>query len=264
MRYLLPAALLLAAACASGGRSAPAAKAAKAPAPVAPAAPAATPAVRAPRLDVLVASARTLRGAGDADGAREVLEVALTLAPASDAVRLELAAHLAAEGRELERAAELVAAARPGGGARALAVEGQIAEVRGDDAAAAVAYAASLEAAPDPDVRLRRALALERLGRGEEALHELHQASRERPGDPMIRSRLAERYEAAGLLAAAEAELVAAAESAPDRAADWDRLARFYERAGRPAKARAAEARARDTVAAPPERKLRPLLRSAR
>lgn len=262
MRYLLPAVLLLAVACASGGRAPPVEKAAAPVAPVAP--PPAAASGRAPRIDLLIASSRTLRGAGDVEGACEVLEAALSLAPASDPVRLELAALLAADGRELARAAELVAAARPAGGPRALAVEGQIAEVRGDDAAAAAAYAASLEEAPDPDVRLRRALALERLGRGEEALRELHQARRERPGDPLIRSRLAERYEEAGLLSAAEAELVAAAEGAPDRAADWDRLARFYERSGRPDKARAAAAKARDATPAPPERKLRPLLRSAR
>ncbi len=261
MRSLLPAVLLLAVACASGGRSAPVKKAA---APVAPVATPAAPAVRAPRLEVLITSSRTLRAAGDVEGAREVLEVALTLAPTSDPVRLELAGLLAADGRELERAAELVAAARPAGGARALVVEGQIAEVRGDHGAAERAYAASLEEAPDPDVRLRRAIVLERLGRGDEALRELDQASRERPGDPLIRSRLAERYEATGLLSAAEAELVAAAEGAPDRAAGWDRLARFYERSGRPDKARAAAAKARDATPAPPERKLRPLLRSAR
>lgn len=262
MRYvpavLLPAALLVSLACASGGRPAPSAKV---PA-VAPAEPP-TPAARAPRLDVLVASARTLRGVGDVEGAREVLEVALTLAPASDEVRLELAELLAADGRELDRAAELVAAAREGGGARAVALEGQLAELRGDDQAAVAAYAASLELAADPDVRLRRALALERLGRGDEALRELHQASRERPGDPVVRARLAERYEATGLLVAAEAELVAAAEGAPDRAVEWDRLARFYERIGRPDRARAAETKAR-LAAGGRERKLRPLPRSAR
>jgi tetratricopeptide (TPR) repeat protein len=256
MRYL-PAALLLAAACASGGST----PAAKAPVPAPP--PPTAPAVRAPRIDVLVASARALRDGGDAEGAREVLEAALTLAPASDPVRLELAVQLVADARELERAATLLAEARASGGGRAIALEGQLAELRGDDTAAAAAYAASLEAAPDADVRLRRALVLERLGRADDALGELHLASRERPGDPLVRARLAERYEATGLLAAAEAELVAAAEGAPDRAAGWDHLARFYARAGRADKARAAEAKAR-SAAGTHDRKLRPLPRSIR
>ncbi|HET8734584.1 MAG TPA: tetratricopeptide repeat protein [Anaeromyxobacteraceae bacterium] len=255
---LLPAALCLAAACASAP-----APVAKAPPPP-PAAPAPAPVARAPRLDLLVASARTLRASGDAEGAREVLEAALTLAPASDEARLELAGQLVADGRDLDRAARLVAEARPAGGARARALEGELAELRGDDPGAATAYASALEASPDPDVRLRRALVLERLGRADEALRELHQASVERPGDPVGRARLADRYEAAGQLAAAEEQLKAAAESAPDRPAEWDRLARFYARIGKPDRARAAEARARVAAGTAPARKLRPLLRSSR
>jgi tetratricopeptide (TPR) repeat protein len=256
---LLPAALCLAAACASTKPP----PSAKVPAPPAPPAAASAP-VREPRLELLIAGSRTLRAGGDAAGAREVLETALTLAPASDDVRLELAGQLVADGLELDRAGQLVAAARAGGAPRAHALEGELAELRGDDAAAIAAYAASLEAAPDVDVRVRRALALERLGRGEEALRELHVASQERPGDPVVRTRLAERYEAAGLFSAAEEQLVAAAEAAPDRPAEWDRLARFYARVGKPDRARAAEARARVASAPAPSRKLRPLPRSSR
>lgn len=257
---LLPATLCLAAACASA--PAPVAKAPAPPPP--PVALAPPPPARAARIDLLVAGARTLRAAGDAEGAREVLEAALVLAPASDPARLELAGQLVADGRDLDRAARLVSEARPAGSARARVLEGELAELRGDDPGAVEAYAGALEVSPDPDVRLRKALVLERLGRADEALRELHQASLERPGDPVVRARLAERYEAAGLYAAAEEQLKAAAESAPDRPAEWDRLARFYARVGKPDRARAAEARARVASGTAPARKLRPLPRSSR
>lgn len=267
--------VLLLAACASGGppaqRAASPAQAAAAvkatpPAEVAspPTPPAASPgeAGRTPRIDLLLSGARTLRAGGDLEGAREVLEAAVVLAPGSSDARLELAGLLAADGRELDRAEALIAK-EPPGTPRVLALQGQLAETRGDDARATEIYAASLAKVADPDVRVRRAIALERLGRGNEALVELHKASRERPGDPMVRARLAERYEAMGLLSAAETELTAAAEATPDRAGGWDHLARFYARTGRPEKAKAAEARARKASGVQ-ERALRPLLRSAR
>lgn len=228
-------------------------------------APAAEPGGRRPRTEVLVARAEALRVDGDLEGAREILEAAFALAPASGEARLALADLLVADGRELDRAATLI-----GGAPEAAAVPrrrvltGRLAELRGDDATAVAEYAAALELGADADVRVRRALALERLGRGDEALLELHRASRERPGDALVRARLAERYEAAGLLPAAEAELVAAAEAAPDRAAGWDRLARFYARTHREDKARAAEAKARAAAGTPRERVLRPLLPSSR
>jgi hypothetical protein len=65
---------------------------------------------------------------------------------------------------------------------------GQLAELRGDDASAELAYGRYLSRVEDDEVRLRRALALERLGRGEEVqedLARLRQApppAREQPG----------------------------------------------------------------------------------
>lgn len=239
---------------------------AAAPAPAPPAAaPEASPSSpRRPRIDVLVSRAEQLRADADLEGARELLEAAHALAPGSAEARLALADLLVADGRELDRAAALIAGAPEAAAVpRRRVLAGRLAELRGDDAAAATEYAAALELGADAEVRVRRALALERLGRGDEALLELHRASRERPGDALVRARLAERYEAAGLLPAAEAELVAAAEAAPDRAAGWDRLARFYARTHREDKARAAEAKAR-AAAGKRERVLRPLLPSSR
>ncbi|WP_232287268.1 tetratricopeptide repeat protein [Anaeromyxobacter dehalogenans] len=230
-----------------------------------PPAPAAEPGGRRPRTEVLVARAEALRGDGDLEGAREILEAAFALAPGSGEARLALADLLVADGRELDRAATLIAGAPEAAAVpRRRVLAGRLAELRGDDAAAVAEYAAALDLGADAEVRVRRALALERLGRGDEALLELHRASRERPGDALVRARLAERYEAAGLLPAAEAELVAAAEATPDRAAGWDRLARFYARTHREDKARAAEAKARAAAGTPRERVLRPLLPSSR
>ncbi|WP_245530010.1 tetratricopeptide repeat protein [Anaeromyxobacter dehalogenans] len=262
-----PAAAATPAAAPAASPAQPTAAGAAAPAtPSAPApAPAAGPGGRRPRTEVLVARAEALRADGDVEGAREILEAAFALATASGEARLALADLLVADGRELDRAATLI-----GGAPEAAAVPrrrvlaGRLAELRGDDATAVAEYAAALDLGADAEVRVRRALALERLGRGDEALLELHRASRERPGDALVRARLAERYEAAGLLPAAEAELVAAAEAAPERAAGWDRLARFYARTHRDEKARAAEAKARAAAGTPRERVLRPLLPSSR
>jgi predicted Zn-dependent protease len=213
---------------------------------------------------VLLARARVLRAEGDAPGARARLEAAFQDAPWNDEIRLELAELLLADGRELDRVAALLDGLRePERSRRGILLSAELSELRGDDAAAADGYARALAITSDPDLRLRRALALERLGRGDEALRELEQAKQERPDDPAIRARLGDRYEAAGLLADAEAELVAAAQAAPDRPVGWDRLAGFYGRIGRPEKARAAAARARELVGVK-DRALRPLLRSSR
>lgn len=218
-----------------------------------------------PGSDALLSDARALRAAGDAALARVRLEEALAAAPARDDVRLELAELLVAggEGEDLPRAETVLA------GVRRRTVDARwdlacarLAELRGDDEAAQAAYGRALFVAEDADVRLRRALALERLGRAEDAARELERARAARPQDLAVRARLAELYEAAGHLPEAEAELVTAARAAPERSASWTRLARFYERAGRPADAERADARAR--AAGRPSRNLRPLLPSRR
>ncbi len=221
------------------------------------------PVAAQPRPEVLVARARALRAEGDVGGARARLESAFAAEPGLDDARLELADLLIADGRELERAAVLLAGVREQGSARHALLAAQLAECRGDDAVASDSYARALALADDPDVRLRRALALERLGRSEEATSELERVRTDRPADAVARSHLAERYEAFGRLGDAEKELRRLADDQRDRASSWERLARFYGRHGRKADAKAALARAR-TASGRSSRSLRPLLPSKR
>jgi predicted Zn-dependent protease len=218
-------------------------------------------AVVQPAPEVLLEEARQLRADGDLAGARARLEAAHAAAPTFEDVRLELAELLVADGAEPERAAALLGGVATRG-ARFHLADAALQESRGDDAAAEAAYARALAEQPDPEVRLRRALLLERLGRAPEALAELEQVGAERPGDAIAGLRRAELYEASSRLADAEAELLALAEAQPERPHGWERLARFYDRAGRPADARIALARARDASGG--GRVLRPLLPSKR
>jgi hypothetical protein len=103
--------------------------------------------------------------------------------PPTEAERLDEAARLLADGVRLERAALLLAAVAPGAPRRDLLL-GQLAELSGDDAGAAAAYERVLAKGEDGEVRLRRALALERLGRGAEVeaeLRSLREAGRREP-----------------------------------------------------------------------------------
>jgi tetratricopeptide (TPR) repeat protein len=227
------------------------------PAPAGPG-PAARPAPDAGlRPGELVAGARQLRSDGDHAGAQRLLEQAAVLAPDDAEVCLELADLLVADDADLDRAGAMLLAI-PAGHPRRDATLGRLAELRGDPAGAEAAYARELAVADDPEVRLRRALVLERLGRDAEATVELERLRAADPDDAVVRARLAERYEAAGRLREAEAELRALAEASPGRPDGWRRLAAFCTRHGLTDKARAAEARARDAEASP-QRVLRPL-----
>jgi tetratricopeptide (TPR) repeat protein len=208
---------------------------------------------------VLVSRARALRAEGDAAGARARLEAALGGAPGDDAARVELADLLVSQGEDLTRAEELLRPVSESGPLHL--VRARLAEARGDDALAATEYGTALAVGEDPDARLRRALALERLGRWEESIAELERVRAARPEDPIVRSHLAESYEASHRLHAAEAEWRSLAEQQPGRASGWERLAAFYERTGRDRDARAAHERAR-AAGQRTERTLRPLLPS--
>jgi len=210
-----------------------------------------------------LARAQALRSEGDVAGARARLERALAVAPQYDDARLELADLLLSDGAELDRAAELLAGVRAPR-TRAQVLTGRLAELRADDAGAAAAYGRALESGEDPDVRLRRALALDRLGRSPEAIEELRRVRAVRPRDAIARARLALLYEAAGRFREAEGEYRAVAELHPERAQGWEDLARCCERAGRYAEARAAHRRAREARAAASARELRPLPPSRR
>ncbi len=254
LTQLLVAASLLAA---CGAPRAPSRATASPPPPAAP-----PPAAR-PDPKALLAGARALRTGGDLANAKELLEGAHLASPEADEVKLELADLLLSDGREAERAAALLDGVRSKEGRTWHLLEARRAELAGDDVRAEAAYARALAAEDDPDLRLRRALALDRLGRADEATAELERMRASRPLDALLRTRLGERYEAAGRLHEAENELRVAAEAQPDRAHGWERLARFYERAGRPSEARAALERARGAGAGN-GRSLRPLLPSKR
>jgi predicted Zn-dependent protease len=265
---LAPAAALVAASLLACGHAAPRSAPAAAPAPraasAAPVAAAPSVAPTPPRTDVLVARARALRAEGDVPGARARLEAAAQLDPASPEVRVELADVLLAEGVELDRAAGLLQGLleRPDG--RVSLVRARLCEARSDDAGAVVAYAVALAAADDPDVRLRRALALERLGRTGEEIVDLERLRAVRPGDAFVRAHLGDAYDEMGRPLDAEAELRWVAEAQPGRAAGWLRLARLYERMGRSRDARDAADRARAAGGVRSDRALRPLLPSKR
>lgn len=229
-----------------------------------PAPPVAAPAPRQPSPEEFVGDARIFRLGGDLAGARARLEEGLRIAPDSDAIRVELADLLLLDGRDPDRIGALLAGVRSPDGRHHL-LSARLAEIRADDAEAAAAYERALLGIENPDVRLRRALALERLGRIAESVVELERVRARRPGDVLVRMRLGEQYEALGRVHEAEAEFRAAAEEQAGRPAAWERLARFYERAGRDAEARDARAKVAE-LRGPPraERTLRPLLPSRR
>jgi hypothetical protein len=103
--------------------------------------------------------------------------------PPTDAERLAEASRLVGDGVRLERAATLLAAVAPGAPGRDLLL-GQLAELTGDDAGAVAAYDRVLARGPDEEVRLRRAIVLERMGRGAEAAAELRALREAPPHEP--------------------------------------------------------------------------------
>jgi tetratricopeptide (TPR) repeat protein len=248
---LLPLPLLaaLALACSSS----------RAPAPPTPEPP------RPPSPEELLREAIGLRAAGEAEAARTKLEAALAASPRADPVRNELADLLVADGRDLDRAAEVLAGAdAASAGPRYHLLSGRLAELRGDGALAVDAYARALALGADPELRYDRARLLGELGRNDEAIQELLQLREARRGRGSLEVALAERYEDAGRLAEAETEYRRNVEAAPDRPLGWTLLSRFLARHGREEEARDAEARARERAGGAPARALRPLPPSRR
>lgn len=224
------------------------------------------PPLPAPAIDpaVEIELARLARAQGRTDDASRHLELAITAAPSVASPQLDLAELLLEEGTDLERATALVDEADRLGapGSRAPRLRGWIAELRGDDAAAVVAYAQVLAVATDTDVRLRRGLLLQRLARWREAAEEVSRVLVERPNDRAAHAALAEIHEAEGRLGPAEGELLKLASLAPAEAVPQRKLAAFYRRHGDAEKARVADARARSLDS--PPRALRPLRPSRR
>jgi len=218
------------------------------------------PVPRQPPPESLLGDARVARESGDLPLARATLERAILAAPDWDLPRLDLAELLLLEGQDLPQVRSLLGGPLRPENPRGHVLRGQLAELEGDDLGAAAAYAQALLLRPDPDVRIRRALVLERLDRGDDAISELEQLRDERPDDAAARARLATLYERAGRLAHAERELEALAFGS-GRPGPWRALAEFHARNADDAKARWAEANAR-ALDGREERALRPLLPS--
>jgi predicted Zn-dependent protease len=218
------------------------------------------PAPPQPRPESLLVDARVARESGDLPLSRAILERAVLAAPDWDLPRLDLAELLLLEGQDLAQVRTLLEGSVRPQNPRGHVLRGQLAELEGDDLGAAAAYAQALLLRPDPDVRIRRALVLERLGRGDDAISELERLRDERPDDVAARARLAALFEQAGRLAHAERELEALAFGS-GRPGPWRALAEFHARNGDDAKARWAEANAR-ALDGREERALRPLLPS--
>ena len=185
--------------------------------------------------------------------------------PADVPSRVALAERLLADGVEPDRVAALIEGIPANHPKRELLV-GLLAERRGDVVGAVNAYGRLLAASDDPEIRLRRALLFERLGRPLDATAELEQVRAVEPANATVRGRLAERYEATGRLDEAEAELRALAEAQAGRPEGWRRLAAFCARNGRSDRPSCAQARARESGAPARRelRELRPLLPAGR
>ncbi|HSN90247.1 MAG TPA: tetratricopeptide repeat protein [Anaeromyxobacteraceae bacterium] len=215
-----------------------------------------------PPPEVMMGEARAARESGDLPLARAILERAVRAAPDWDLPRLDLAELLLLEGKDLPQVRTLLEGPVRPENPRGHVLRGQLAELEGDDLAAAAAYAQALLLRADPDVRIRRAFVLERLGRADDAIAELERLRAERADDAAARARLAGLYERAGRLAQAERELEALA-AGSGRPGPWRDLAEFHARNGDAAKARWAEANAR-ALEGREERALRPLLPSTK
>jgi predicted Zn-dependent protease len=217
-----------------------------------------------PRIDPapLLAEAIAARADGDLGRARERLEAAVAADPGWDLPRLELADLLLAEGSDPARAETLLAPPAREDNPRLHRLRGAARELAGDDGAAAERYGAALALRDDAELRLRRAILLDRLGRLDESAEELERVRVERPDDLAPVARLADVYERLGRLGEAEQLLLGEANATPQRPGAWLRLARFYGRIGEPGKAAGAEKRAQEGDAV--ERRLRPLAPSRR
>lgn len=213
---------------------------------------------------------RAALASGDDHAAREAFEEAASHVPAWIHPRLELAelAVKRAERTSEERQALSVLAPANPGLLRLHRLLGELSDLVGDDEAAVASFDRAIELSPWTSGPFfeKKAVALSRLGRHEEAAEAFREALRRSPDELHLRARLADSLEAAGRKEEARAELLALVRLQPDRESPLRRLARFYERDGNAAEARATHARADRLRAAPtrPSRNLRPLLPSKR
>jgi len=214
------------------------------------------------------ARGKALLEQGDEVAARAAFLRAAEAAPTWLLPYLELG-ELAIRRREnvVEVRAEMRALADIGeGNPRYHRIQGDLAELEGDDAAAIEAWRTSLALLPEQtDVRLRMATALERLGRHEEAAEAYAAVLAADPGDLVVRARHAAALEAAGRWEEAREQLRTLVRLQPGKEIPLRRLARFCERRGELEEARRLHEEA-DRLArrGPPQRRMRPLPPSVR
>jgi len=206
---------------------------------------------------------------GDDAAARAAFEEAVAASRGWLLPRLELA-ELAVRRRERvaeERAALLEAAGPDSDVPRVHRLLAELAELAGDDEAAARSWSEAIERMPrDVEMRQRRAAVLFRLGRHAEAAEDWDRVVRARPDEPHLRLLLADALESAGRADEARAHLETAIRLQPGKETPVRRLARFLERRGETGEAKVWHAKAdalRDRPPAP-QRNLRPLLPSRR
>jgi len=210
-----------------------------------------------------LSAARAARERGDAAAERLELARAVSADPEWDLPRIDLAELLLRDAGDGNAALALL----DGTGLhvenpRLLRLRGAALEQTGDGEGAAAAYAAALALRDDDELRLRRAMLLESLGRAPEAIVEMERLRAVRPADPRPRSQLAELYESAGRRVEAEAELRWLAAAAPAAPAPLYRLARFLARGGDAEGADRADRAARTLER--PARAMRPLMPDGR
>ncbi|HWV39546.1 MAG TPA: tetratricopeptide repeat protein [Vulgatibacter sp.] len=135
---------------------------------------------------------------------------------------------------------------------------GELAELSGDDDAAARSLSRSLDLLPErPQVRARYAAVLARLSRHDQAAAEYARVVEELPDDHGLRSRYADALEGAGRYKEARKQLDLLVKRQPGKEAPLRQLARFLERRGDRRGAAAMNAKA--DAAAGKQRNLRPL-----
>lgn len=205
---------------------------------------------------------------GDQAEAAAAFEQAAEAAPTWLLPRLELASLAVArrEGMAAAREALLRVAGEDSDVSRVHRVIGELHALEGDDARAVAAWQKALQLRPwDDELRSRRASALHRLGKADEAADEWMRVVRAMPGELHLRARLAMALEDAGRFDEAQAQLEDLVRRQPGKEAPVRRLARFFERRGEREAALAAHGKADKLREKPrPSRKLRPLLPSRR
>lgn len=135
---------------------------------------------------------------------------------------------------------------------------GELAELSGDDQAAARSLAKALDLRPDqPQTRARLAAVLSRLSQHDRAAAEYARVMEDLPGDHGLRSRYADSLESAGRYKEARQQLDLLVQRQPGKEAPLRQLARFLERRGDRRGAAAVNAKA--DAAAGKQRNMRPL-----